>query len=60
MLARVTQTPLPAIDPRVRRVRRLVLGLAVLVVLSLFTGLLFAAYNFATDRPVKELFEEPR
>jgi hypothetical protein len=54
----VSQPPAPPIvDPRIRLARKLVLGLAVLVLLSLATGLLFAAYNFATDRPVKELFQ---
>lgn len=57
MLGAVSQSSSPTVDPRVRRARKVVLGLAAFVLLTLVTGVLFAAYNFATDRPVKELFE---
>lgn len=60
MLRAVPETSSPiagrAIDPRVQLARKVVLRLAVFVMLTLVTGLLFATYNFATDRPVKELF----
>jgi len=52
----VPHSSIPSPDPRVRRLRRIVLSIAVFVIFSLVTGMVFAVYNFATDRPVKELF----
>lgn len=49
------QTITPPLDPRVRKVKRFVLWLAALVVLSLIVGMTFATIHLATDRPVKEV-----
>lgn len=49
------QTITPPLDPRVRKVKRIVLTLAAFVVLSLVVGVTFATIHLATDRPVKEV-----
>jgi hypothetical protein len=49
------QTITPPLDPRVRKVKRIVLTLAAFVVLSLIVGATFATIHLATDRPVKEV-----
>jgi len=49
------QTITPALDPRVRKVKRIVLTIAAFVVLSLIVSVVFATIHLATDRPVKEV-----
>lgn len=49
------QTITPPLDPRVRKVKRIVLTLAALVVFSLITAATMATIHLATDRPVKEV-----
>jgi len=49
------QTITPPLDPRVRKVKRVVLTIAAFVVLSLVVGATFATIHLATDRPVKEV-----
>lgn len=49
------QTITPPLDPRVRKVKRIVLTIAAFVVLSLIVGATFATIHLATDRPVKEV-----
>jgi hypothetical protein len=44
------------LDPRVKRVKRIVLRLAAFVVFTLVVGITFAVIHLATDRPVKEVF----
>jgi hypothetical protein len=43
-------------ERKVRRAKTIVLGLACFVAFTLAVAFVFAAYNFATDRPAKELF----
>lgn len=43
------------LDPRVKRVKRIVLRLAAFVVFSLVVAATFAIIHLATDRPVKEV-----
>jgi hypothetical protein len=43
-------------ERRLRVVRKAVLGLASLVVLSLIVSVVFAVYNYTTDRPAKAMF----
>lgn len=49
------QTITPPLDPRVRKVKRIVLTLLVCVLLSLVVAFTFATIHLATDRPVKEV-----
>ena len=49
------QTITPPLDPRVRKVKRIVLTIAAFVMLSLIVGATFATIHLATDRPVKEV-----
>jgi hypothetical protein len=44
------------LDPRVARVKRIVLRIAVFVVFSLVVSATFAVIHLATDRPVKDVF----
>jgi hypothetical protein len=43
-------------ERRLRIVRRVVLGLASFVVLSLIVSMVFGIYNYTTDKPAKALF----
>jgi hypothetical protein len=47
----------PVYERKLRIVRSIVLTLAAFVALSLVTALVFAVYNYTTDRPAKELFQ---
>lgn len=49
------QTITPPLDPRVRKVKRVVLILLGFVILSLVVSATFATIHLATDRPVKEV-----
>jgi hypothetical protein len=43
-------------ERRLRIVRRIVLTLASFVALSLIVSVVFAVYNYTTDRPAKAMF----
>jgi hypothetical protein len=54
--------PLPSdtvYERKVRLAKTLVLSLACVVAATLVVALVFGVYNFATDRPAKELFLGP-
>ena len=63
MLAGMDNEPVPLnpraqalYDRRLRIVRRVVLGLASFVLLSLIVSVVFGIYNYTTDKPAKALF----
>jgi hypothetical protein len=47
----------PVYERKVRLAKAIVLSLACLVGLSLLTAMVFGIYGYATERPVKELFQ---
>ena len=63
MLAGMDDAPVPLnpeaqarYERRLRIVRRIVLGLASFVVLSLIVSVIFGIYNYTTDKPAKAMF----
>ena len=41
---------------KLRLVKTFVLGLAAVVSITLLTAMVFAVYNYTTDRPAREMF----
>jgi hypothetical protein len=52
----VRLTPDAVYERRVRLAKTIVLSLACVVAVTLVTAFVFGVYNYATDRPAKELF----
>jgi hypothetical protein len=53
-------TPEAVYDRKVRLAKTIVLSLACVVAVTLVVALVFGVYNYATDRPAKELFLGPQ
>jgi hypothetical protein len=63
MLLAMADSPIPLnpqaqalYERRLRLVRKIVLGLATFVVLSLIVSVVFGIYNYTTDKPAKAMF----